>query len=198
MANKLTVESYQGLKIRGFTEMDIAKHFGISYPTLHKWKKANLKDKPVKKEAPLEETEETTELLRFSKVNRESDNLLKAQLKKAKEDISALEKRLQKEKEEQQRLQAQCSDLERRRNVLREASENLKKEKEDIEKQLNELRNANDRYMQEAEQLKKAPKADLLASSGIYKRATLQLLKEQVDSGDAVAELLYEVLQREE
>ncbi|MBV2197426.1 helix-turn-helix domain-containing protein [Bacillus velezensis] len=49
MADKLTVESYQELKIKGHTETDIAKHFGVSYQTLHKWKKKNLKGKPVKK-----------------------------------------------------------------------------------------------------------------------------------------------------
>ncbi|MER1275511.1 hypothetical protein RJD11_12225 [Bacillus velezensis] len=204
MADKLTVESYQELKIKGHTETDIAKHFGVSYQTLHKWKKKNLKGKPVKKDIPLEETKKTTELLRSSKLNLESDNSLKDQLKKAKDDIAALEQRLKKEQEEQQRLQAQCSDLDRRRNVLRETAENLKKEKAENEKRLNELRIENSQFKQEIEKLKKASKtsgtlkADSLAALGVYKRATLQLLKEQVDSGDAVAELLHELLQKEE
>lgn len=198
MANTLTVESYQELKIRGFTEKDIAREFGISYPTLHKWKKANLEAVPVKKEVLLEEAKKTSELLRSSNLNRDSDHSLKEQLKKAKKDIAALEKELQKEKEEKQRHRTLCSDLDKRWNTLRLDHENLKRKNDDIEKQLNELKAANDRYKQEAKQLEKASKANVSAGSDIYKRAALQLIKEKVDSGDAMAELLYELLLKEE
>ncbi|MDU0154027.1 helix-turn-helix domain-containing protein [Bacillus cabrialesii] len=198
MANTLTVESYQELKIRGFTEKDIAREFGISYQTLHKWKKTNLKAGPVKKEVLLEEAKKTSELLRSSNFNRDSDHSLKEQLNKAKKDIAALEKELQKEKEEQQRHRSLCADLDKRWNTLRIDHENLKSENEDIEKQLNELKAENDRYKWEAKQLKKAPKTDSLAASDIYKRAALQLIKEKVDSGDVMAELLYELLLKEE
>ncbi|MCY9334079.1 hypothetical protein MOF01_07905 [Bacillus spizizenii] len=152
----------------------------------------------MKKEVLLEEAKKTSELLRSSNLNRDSDHSLKEQLKKAKKDIAALEKVLQKEKEEKQRLHAQCSDLDRRRNVLRETADDLKNEKEDLEKQLNELKAANDRYKQEAKQLEKASKTNIPAASDIYKRAALQLIKEKVDSGDAMAELLYELLLKEE